>query len=392
MTAKRVMKVANSSSLSSGELSRYARHLSLPEFGIEGQKRLKAASVLVVGAGGLGSPALLYLAAAGVGRIGIIDNDKVEESNLQRQILFRASDLGKEKATVAAQVLKELNPFVEVEPFSVRLSVENARDIIKSFDLVLDGSDNFATRFLVNDACVELGKPFVSGAIFKFSGQLSIFNGDLGHGKRGATYRCVFPEAPPLESMPNCSEAGVLGVVPGIIGTLQASEAIKYIVGLGESLVGRMLVLDLLSMNFRFVRVERNEEIARATRVLASADYLKLISCQTKGENVGKITELSPKDLKSWQESKRDFFLLDVRESFEKEIADIGGELISVKALAQNLDKIPKDKTIVVYCRSGGRSFNACQELQRHGYSDLYNLSGGILAWADEVDGAIKKY
>lgn len=386
------------SQLTKEEIERYSRHLSLQEFGATAQEKLKAARILVIGAGGLSCPALQYLAASGVGVLGVIDDDVVEVSNLQRQILYGSSDIGERKVDVVASCLSNLNPFVRVETHFTRLSVENALDLIDRYDLVIDGSDNFATRYLVNDACVVSGKAFVAASIFKFEGQISVYNGIGVEGERSPTYRCLFPEPPDSAVAPPCGQIGVLGVVPGVLGTLQATEAIKYLTGIGDVLLGELLVLDLLQGSFQRVTFYRNEELAHATRLLSPEDYLSLCGySESEGENVGSqnstVRELSVSALKQSMDSGGPVVLIDVREPFERDIASIGGNLIPLGELRERVAEVPREGQVIIYCRSGGRSAEAVSFLQQeHGYSNLVNLTGGILAWAATIDRSMPTY
>ncbi len=377
--------------LNTKESERYQRHISLPEFGETGQERLKSARVLVVGAGGLGSPTLLYLAAAGVGTIGIIDDDTVEISNLQRQILFSESDLGKPKAVTAAAKLAAMNSEIIVKPFPCRLSKKNYVEILNEFDLIIDGSDNFPTRYLINDGCVLLDKPFVSGSIFKFQGLLTVCN-LKNIATRGPTYRCLFPTPPNPSTVPACAEIGVLGVLPGTIGALQATEAIKIITGIGEPLSGKLLTYNALTMEFSVVKYSRDEvEVGR----VSSKDFIESFNYEAyNGETCSMvIKEISSHELKKKLDNKEDLQLVDVREPFERDIVNIGGDLIPMKTLSENLTRIARDKPVVIYCRSGGRSRKVCEELQeKHKFSNIINLSGGVLGWVDAIDPSLNKY
>ncbi|MBI2269571.1 MAG: molybdopterin-synthase adenylyltransferase MoeB [Bacteroidetes bacterium] len=348
---------------STAELNRYNRHIILPEIGIEGQKKLKQAKVLVIGAGGLGCPVLQYLAAAGVGHIGIIDDDRVDESNLQRQILYSTGDIGKCKAEVAKEKLSAQNPFVHLISHISYLISDNAISIIKDYNLVVDCSDNFPTRYLVNDACVLLNKPLVFGSIFKFEGQVSVFNY-----KGGPTYRCLYPAPPPANEVPNCSEIGVIGVLPGIIGTLQANEVIKIITGIGEVLSGKLLTLDTLSMNFEtfsFDLVPENKNIS------SLADYQQLCGIPVK--------EISGEELKRKIKLKEEFQLIDVRESAEYNLKNIGGELIPLNELMNYIDKIKKNIPVIIHCQSGTRSRKAVELLNSKGFGNVYSLKRGLV-------------
>jgi adenylyltransferase/sulfurtransferase len=369
--------------LSPEELKRYNRHLILPEFGLEAQEKLKSSKVLVVGAGGLGCPVLLYLAAAGAGTIGIIDFDKVDESNLQRQVLFTTEDIGKNKAEAAAERLSKLNPHSKFIVHNSKLSKDNTLEIMRGYDIVIDGSDNFPTRYLVNDSCVILNKPLVFGSIFKFEGQVTVFNYTDAKGKRGPTYRCLFPEPPAPGEVPNCSETGVLGVLPGLIGTMQANEAIKVITGIGEVLSGKLLVMDALTMStlvLKFSAVDKNYKIT------SLGEYEEVCEIPSGKKSI------TVSELKTKLESGENIFLLDVREQYESEICSLGGELIPLKNIPGNFHKIPKDIPVVVYCHHGTRSAAAIQFLEEKGYNNLMNLEGGIHAWAVEIDEEMGRY
>ncbi len=373
--------------LSPEELSRYSRHIAIPEFNIEGQKKLKAARVLVVGSGGLGSPVLLYLAAAGVGHIGIVDFDVVDDSNLQRQVLFTVEDIGKSKAVTAQKRLSALNPHIDIKVYNTRLTKDNALAIIKDYDVVADGTDNFPTRYLVNDACVLLGKTNVYASIFQFEGQVSVFNYEDENGVVGPNYRDLFPKPPPAGLVPNCSEGGVLGVLPGIIGSLQANEVIKVITGVGETLSGRLFLFDAAAFSTRILKVVKNP----ATKIEALIDYEQFCGIGQAEEKA--IKEISVKEFKNWQDNKEDFQLVDVREPYEFEMANLSGELIPLGEVLKNIDKFSKDKKVVIHCRSGKRSADAIRELENlYPFENLYNLKGGILSYSDEIDNSIPKY
>lgn len=380
--------MSDSIKLSPQELARYSRHIAIPEFNLAAQKKLKAAKVLVVGAGGLGSPMLLYLTAAGVGQIGIVDFDVVEDSNLQRQVLFTVDDIGKSKAETAKSRLQKLNPFVKFTVYNNAFTKENALEIIKDYDVVADGSDNFPTRYLVNDACVLAGKINVYASIFRFEGQVSVFNFLNEDGTRGANYRDLFPESPPPGMVPSCAEGGVLGVLPGIIGSMQASEVIKVITGVGEPLAGRLFLFDAASFTTRVLKVRKNSK----TQITELINYEEFCGIGIEnGED--KIKEVTVQDLKKWQEEGVDFQLIDVRQPYEYEIANLGGELIPQNELVQNLDKISTNKKVIVHCRSGKRSADAIRDLQNLGdFDNLYNLKGGILEYSKEIDASIPTY
>ncbi|MBA4157756.1 MAG: molybdopterin-synthase adenylyltransferase MoeB [Gemmatimonadetes bacterium] len=382
--------------LSQAETLRYARHLILPEVGPAGQRRLKSSRVLMVGAGGLGSPIGLYLAAAGVGTVGIVDFDIVDATNLQRQLLHGTSDVGRTKLDSAQDRLLEVNPHVHIEPHPVRLTSENALEILRDYDVVVDGTDNFPTRYLVNDACVLLGKPNVYGSIFRFEGQNSVF-GVPG----GPCYRCLFAEPPPPGLVPSCAEGGVLGVLPGIVGTIQAMETIKLLLGIGDSLAGRLLIFDALRMRFREVKLRRDPACPACgddPRIRDLIDYDRFCGIPQPNEETSmanEIPEITPTELKQRLDRGDDLTIIDVREPHEWEIGNLedhGARLIPLAELPERVDEIGPDEEIVLQCRSGGRSARALELLREHGYSNLLNLKGGILAWSDEVDPSIPKY
>ncbi|MCR9288708.1 MAG: molybdopterin-synthase adenylyltransferase MoeB [Bacteroidetes bacterium] len=373
--------------LSAQEMARYARHIAIPEFNVEGQKKLKAAKVLVIGSGGLGSPVLLYLAAAGVGHLGIVDFDVVDDSNLQRQVLFTVDDVGKSKAETAKKRLHALNPHIKITVHNTRLTKENALDLINQYDIVADGTDNFPTRYLVNDACVLSGKTNVYASIFRFEGQVSVFNYLNEDGTRGPNYRDMFPEPPPPGLVPNCAEGGVLGVLPGIIGSLQACEVIKVITGIGEPLAGRIFLFDAASFTTRTLKVNKNPK----TKITELINYEQF--CGILPTNVSEVKEITVKELYHLQVQSTDFQLIDVREPYEYEIANLEGELIPLGAIAESAERISRDKKVIIHCRSGKRSADAIRELESlHGFDNLYNLKGGILAWSKEIDSEIPTY
>jgi molybdopterin/thiamine biosynthesis adenylyltransferase/rhodanese-related sulfurtransferase len=370
------------------ELQRYSRHLIMPEVTSEGQSRLKAARVLCIGAGGLGSPAALYLAAAGVGTIGIVDFDEVDLSNLQRQILHGTKDIGRDKLKSARDRLHDINPQIEIELHKCRFSSENAPQLVARYDVVVDGSDNFPTRYLSNDVCVFARKPNVYGSVFRFEGQTTVFAPHLG----GPCYRCLFPEPPPPESVPNCAQAGVLGVLPGIIGMLQAIETLKMILGIGEALVGRLLHFDALKVKFRELNLRRDPQCpvcGENPTIFSPIDYEQFCGVRDKGE----IAEMSPHELKRRIDAGEPFELIDVREPFEYEIARIAGaKLIPLGEITERLDELSGKQPIVVHCHSGKRSEQAARLLQQRGFANVYNLEGGIDAWSDQVDPGVPKY
>jgi molybdopterin/thiamine biosynthesis adenylyltransferase/rhodanese-related sulfurtransferase len=379
--------------LTRDEIERYARHLILPDVGVEGQQRLKAARVLIVGAGGLGSPVALYLAAAGVGTLGLVDFDDVDVSNLQRQILHGTKDVGRSKLESARARLRDVNPHVRIETHDARLTSANALDIIAGYDIVVDGTDNFATRYLTNDACVLLGKPNVYGSIFRFEGQASVFSLD-----DGPCYRCLFPEPPPPGSVPSCAEGGVLGVLPGIVGTIQATEAIKLILGIGDTLAGRLLLIDALSMQFRTMTLRKDPDCpACGTRTITELiDYDEFCGAP-RGDAVhdaDDVAEITPRQLAERLARADDTLdLIDVREPGEWAIARIdGARLIPLAQIPASLASLDKAREIVVMCRSGVRSANAVRFMQREGFARVRNLTGGILRWSADVDPRVPRY
>jgi len=373
--------------LTKAELARYDRHLIMPEVGPEGQKKLKNASVLCVGAGGLGSPLALYLAAAGVGRIGIVDFDTVDESNLQRQIIHDTQSVGTSKLVSAKKRLLALNPFISVETHEMRLTSANAVELFSKYDVIADGTDNFATRYLVNDACVLTGKPNAYGSIFRFEGQLAVFGL-----KDGPCYRCLYPEPPPPGLVPSCSEAGVLGVLPGVIGTMQAIEALKLILGIGRPLSGRLMLYDALEQSWRTLKVKKNPACPVCSEhptITAPIDYEAF--CGLKEKTVT-IPEISVNDLKKKLDAKENFVLLDVREPHEYEIAKItGSTLIPLGKLPERFTEVDKSAKVIVHCKMGGRSAKAVQFLIEKGY-DATNVTGGINAWSESIDPSVPQY
>lgn len=379
------------------EIRRYGRQMVMPEVGPDGQQRLKEARVLIVGAGGLGSPAALYLAAAGVGTLGIIDFDRVEESNLHRQILYGESDIGRPKVEVAAQRLAEVNPHIDIETIGTRLDASNARQTIAGYDLVVDGSDNFPTRYLVNDTCVSVGRPDVFGSVLRFEGQVSVFAAE-----EGPCYRCLFAEPPPPGLVPSCAEGGVLGVLPGIIGALQAHEAIKLLLGLGDTLVGRLLVFDGVKMRFREIAVGKRPDCrvcAPGATGMEPVDYVE--SCPPAGEGHEDPVagpedvpfEITSIEVQQWRDAGRSFRLLDVRMPLEFEIAKVeGATLLPLHDLPGRLDELDREEPMVVMCHHGIRSAHAVSFLRQQGFSLARNLAGGIAAWARDVDRSIPQY
>ncbi len=376
--------------LTRDEILRYSRHLLIPEVGMAGQKSLKASSVLVVGAGGLGSPAAMYLAAAGVGRIGIVDFDRVDLTNLQRQLLHATQDIGRPKAESAKETLGNLNPQIRVQAFETHLTSENAFEILSGFDIILDGTDNFPTRYLINDACVLLGKPNVYGSVFRFDGQVSIFHPKEG----GPCYRCLYPVPPPPGLVPSCAEGGVLGVLPGIIGSLQALETIKLIIGVGEVLLGKLLLFDALNMRFRELTLRKNPDCpvcGRHPTIRTLIDYEDF--CGMVRQSDGSAgTEITVEELKSRIDRGEDIFLLDVREPQEYSICHLGGHLIPRNELPNRLNELDSSKEIIVYCKSGNRSAQAIELLRQMGFKKLKNLAGGIDAWAERIDQSMPRY
>lgn len=381
--------------LSRDDLARYSRHLILPEVGGDGQRRIKAARVLCIGAGGLGSPAALYLAAAGVGKLGLVDADRVDASNLQRQILYGTDDVGKEKLTAASARLRELNPEMEIVLHAARLTSANATEIIAPYDLVIDGSDNFPTRYLSNDVCVFARKPNIYGSVFRFEGQASVFAPHLG----GPCYRCLFPEPPPPGAAPSCAEAGVLGVLPGIIGLIQATEALKLIIGTGESLAGRLLHFDALKMKFREFNLRRDSQCpvcGDVPTIFEPIDYEQFCQGPAGADWFAAeeaVPSVSVQELKRKMDGGEAFTLVDVREPYEYEIAKIAGSrLIPLGELETRVSELPRTGTLVLQCHSGGRSEHAVRILQEAGFENVYNLEGGIDAWSVEIDPAVPRY
>ncbi len=380
--------------LTAEEYRRYNRHLILPELGVQGQRRLKEASVLLVGAGGLGSPLAMYLAAAGIGRLGIVDFDVVDESNLQRQLLHGTRDVGRPKLESARDRIRDINPNVQVDLHPVRLSSENALDLFRPYDVVADGTDNFPTRYLVNDACVLLGKPNVYASIFRFDGQASVFGAP-----DGPCYRCVYEEPPPPGLVPSCAEGGVLGVLPGLVGTIQATEVIKLVAGIGEPLIGRLLLIDALSMSFRTLKLRKNptcpvcSEHPTQTGLI---DYEAFCGIPTAPATSSEedVPEMTVQEYKQRLDEGTAPFLLDVRKPYEYEIANLGAPLIPVDELENRLEELAsyREREIVVHCRSGVRSARAVRIMRGAGFSDVKNLTGGILAWSKEIDPSLPEY
>jgi molybdopterin/thiamine biosynthesis adenylyltransferase/rhodanese-related sulfurtransferase len=379
-------------SLSKEEILRYSRHLIMPEVGMDGQLKLKQAKVLCIGTGGLGAPLGLYLAAAGVGRVGLVDFDVVDFTNLQRQVLFGTTDVGRPKIEAAADHLRNLNPEIQIDTFETRLTSENALDLFKDYDIIVDGTDNFPTRYLVNDACVLIGKPNVYGSIFRFEGQITIF-GAAG----GPCYRCLYPEPPPPGLVPSCAEGGVLGVLPGIVGSIQAAETLKLIIGKGDPLIGRLLLFDALGMRFRELRLRKNPECpvcGNHPTVTKLIDYAEF--CGIRGEEAPAapttVPEITPRELKARLDRGDDIYILDVREPHEYQICNIGGHLIPLGEISRRVHELDSSREIVAHCRSGKRSAEASEFLRKAGFRKIWNLKGGILAWSDEVDPSVPKY
>src|SRR4249920_815922 len=377
--------------LSNDEIQRYSRHLIMPEVGMEGQLKLKAARVLCVGAGGLGSPLALYLGAAGVGTLGIVDFDVVDYTNLQRQIIHSTADVGRKKLESASEKLRGINPHIEVKTFETKLTSQNALQLFRDFDIIVDGTDNFPTRFLVNDACVFTGKPNVYGSIFRFEGQASVFAA-----KDGPCYRCLYPEPPPPGLVPSCAEGGVLGILPGLVGLIQATEAIKLILGAGQPLIGRLLLIDALGMKFRELKLRKNPDCpacGKRPTITKLIDYNEF--CGIRGEEkpveTG-IPEMQVEELKRRLDAGDDLFVLDVREPHEYQICNIGGHLIPLGDLPKRVNELDSSREIVAHCRSGVRSGKAVDFLRQAGFKKVHNLAGGILAWADRVDPKMPKY
>jgi len=383
--------------LSNEELSRYSRHLILPEVGMEGQQKLKAAKVLCVGTGGLGSPLALYLAAAGIGTLGLVDFDVVDSSNLQRQIIHSTKDVGRRKIDSAAEKLTALNPFLNVVKHETMLTSQNALEIISLYDVVADGTDNFPTRYLVNDACVLTGKPNAYGSIFRFEGQASVFATE-----QGPCYRCLYPEPPPPGLVPSCAEGGVLGILPGLVGVIQATEVIKLILGKGEPLIGRLLLVNALDMKFRELKLRKNPECPvcgknpTVTQLIDYQQFCGIVPEAKMGPVKNGIPQMSVTELKQKLDAGDDVFILDVREPFEYQIARIegrvGGYLIPLGELPQRISELDTAREIVVQCKSGGRSQRAAEFLAQNGFKKLHNLAGGITAWSNEIDPDVPKY
>lgn len=375
-------------SLTTDEVRRYSRHLIIPDVGMDGQKRLKNARVLCVGAGGLGSPTLMYLAAAGVGTLGILDDDTVDESNLQRQIIHGQSDIGRSKAQSARDSVLEINPYVTVNLHQTRLDSDNALDIFAGYDLIVDGTDNFATRYLVNDACVLLGKPYVWGSIYRFEGQVSVF-----WDAYGPNYRDLYPEPPPPGMVPSCAEGGVLGVLCASIAAVQTTEAIKLLTGIGETLLGRLMVYDALEMTWRTVKIRKDPDAEPITGLIDYEEFCGAVS--TEAVEAAKGSTITAAELKDWSDAGKDFFLVDVREPAEYEIVKIPGSVLIPKGdivSGQALAQLPQDRQVVLYCKSGVRSAEALAAVKEAGFADAVHVQGGVLGWIKQVDPSLPEY
>ena len=387
--------------LSNEEVERYSRHLIMPEVGMAGQKKLKAASVLLIGAGGLGSPLALYLTAAGIGRIGLVDYDVVDYTNLQRQIIHGTKDVGRPKLESAKESMLAINPFVQVDTYEVALTSANALEILAPYDIIIDGTDNFPTRYLTNDACVLLGKPNVYGSIFRFEGQLSVF-----YAKEGPCYRCLFPEPPPPGSVPSCAEGGVLGILPGTIGAMQATEAIKLILGIGDSMIGRLVLYDALNMEVTEVKLRKNPNCpvcGENPTVTELIDYEQFCGAPAHDRSpytaeeidLNEVRQITPVQLKERLDAGDDLLILDVRQRHEWEISNLeplGAKLIPQSEVMSHIDEFDQNQEIVVQCRSGVRSANVIMIMQQFGFKNLWNLDGGINRWAQEVDPSLPVY
>ena len=384
-------KSATTPALTNDETLRYSRHLILPEVGVEGQLKLKQARVLCIGAGGLGSPVALYLAAAGVGTLGIVDFDVVDFTNLQRQVLHSTADVGRKKLDSAAESIAAINPNVTIRKFETRLTSANAMEVLRDFEIVVDGTDNFATRYLVNDACVLSGKSNVYGSIFRFEGQASVFATQAG-----PCYRCLYPEPPPPGMVPSCAEGGVLGVLPGLVGMIQATETIKLILGVGEPLIGRLLLVDALVMRFRELKLRKNPDCpvcGEHPTITKLIDYDQFcgIGREDKATSAT-MPDMTPEELKRRLDAGDDLFVLDVREPHEYQICNLGGHLVPLNDLPKRVGEIDPNREIVVHCKMGGRSAKAVDFLRQAGFSRVHNLAGGINAWAERVDRKMPKY
>jgi sulfur-carrier protein adenylyltransferase/sulfurtransferase len=382
--------------LSADEIKRYSRHLVLEEIGMTGQEKLKAARVLIVGAGGLGCPISLYLTAAGVGTIWIADHDTLDVSNLQRQILYSTEDIGEKKADVAVKKLRLLNPLISLKAITETITSANVLDLMVNFDIVIDGTDNFPTRYMLNDACVLLDKILIYGSILKFEGQVSVLNAPKADGGRSANYRDLFPEPPSPDTVQNCEQAGVVGALPGIIGTLQASETVKVITGAGEPLADKLLIFDALTLDQTIINIPNRQSRTQIKSLIDYEDFCGISQEKNKslaGNQPSIMKEVTVQELKKLKDTGADFQLIDVREPHEFDICNLEGELIPMSEIPYNVDKIAKDKQVVIHCRSGKRSGDMLLWLEKnHGFNNLYNLKGGILAWAKEIDPEMPQY
>jgi adenylyltransferase/sulfurtransferase len=377
--------------LTNDEILRYSRHLIMPEVGMAGQQKLKAARVLCIGAGGLGSPLTLYLTAAGVGTLGMVDFDVVDYTNLQRQIIHTTNDVGRKKLDSAAEKLKAINPLLNLRTFETKLNSANALELFREFDIVADGTDNFPTRYLVNDACVVTGKPNVYGSIFRFEGQASVFATE-----EGPCYRCLYPEPPPPGLVPSCAEGGVLGILPGLVGVIQATETIKLILGQGDPLVGRLLLVDALGMKFRELKLRKNPDCPMCGQhrtITKLIDYEEFCGVRGQEQAAGEdVPAISVEELKKKLEAKADILILDVREPHEYQICNLNGYLIPVGDLPKRVNELDSSREIVAHCKMGGRSAKAVKFLRQSGFKKVYNLTGGIAAWAERIDPKMPKY
>src|SRR6202047_1343369 len=377
--------------LSNDEILRYSRHLIMPEVGMEGQLKLKAARVLCIGTGGVGSPLALYLAAAGVGTLGLVDFDVVDYTNLQRQIIHSTADVGRKKLDSAADKLKAINPFLNLRTFDTRLSSANALELFRDFDIIADGTDNFPTRYLVNDACAITGKPNVYGSIFRFEGQASVFAT-----QQGPCYRCLYPEPPPPGLVPSCAEGGVLGILPGLVGVMQATEVIKLILGKGEPLIGRLLLIDALDMKFRELKLRKNPDCpvcGTHPTIKQLIDYNEFCGIRGEEKPVETLTaDIQVEELKKRLDAGENLFVLDVREPHEYQICNIGGHLIPLGGLPNRVHELDSSREIVAHCKMGGRSAKAVAFLKQSGFTKVHNLAGGITAWSERVDPKMPKY
>jgi len=374
--------------LTQEEVSRYSRHLIMPEVGVEGQEKLKAAKVLLIGTGGLGAPVAMYLAAAGVGTIGLVDFDVVDVSNLQRQVIHGTKDIGKKKIDSAEETMRDINPLVKIVKHDVALTSENALAIMGDYDIIADGTDNFPTRFLINDACVILNKPNVYASIFRFEGQATIFAAE-----GGPCYRCLYPEPPPPGLVPSCAEGGVLGILPGVVGLIQATEVVKLILGAGEPLIGRLMLYDALAMRFRELKLRKNPECVCATGGMKLIDYDHFCGIVKQPEPPPLVNEIGPKEVKAMIDERKDFILIDVREPHEFQIGRIPtSNLIPLGDLPKRLSDLDPNAQYVLHCKMGGRSAKGCDVLRAAGFKRVLNMTGGITAWSEQVDPTVPKY